>query len=135
MDQGFHHFSELFAQLGLPASEAEIRNFIATHSPLADDVPLTVLGRRATWDMSKLVDRLYKVSPEIIKKAAMDSYEYQKTLWAAFEKVEREKSITMGVKFNTPDKKAFAAKVKPMMDEEGKNAVIGKLLGDIAAVK
>ncbi|MGO4810540.1 DUF2789 domain-containing protein [Cupriavidus sp. 2MCAB6] len=40
MDQGFHHFSELFAQLGLPASEAEIRTFIATHSPLADDVPL-----------------------------------------------------------------------------------------------
>ncbi|MGT2495149.1 DUF2789 family protein [Cupriavidus basilensis] len=24
----------------MPASEAEIRNFIATHSPLADDVPL-----------------------------------------------------------------------------------------------
>ena len=92
-------------------------------------VPDVLIMSAQRWDSLK------KPQQEIIKKAAMDSYEYQKTLWAAFEKVEREKSLTMGVKFNTPDKKAFAAKVKPMMDEEGKNAVIGKLLGDIAAVK
>ena len=41
----------------------------------------------------------------------------------------------MGVKFNTPDKKAFVAKVKPMMDEERKNPAIAKLLDGIAAVK
>jgi hypothetical protein len=34
----FHRFSELFAQLGLPASEEEIRNFITQHAPLPDDV-------------------------------------------------------------------------------------------------
>lgn len=37
MDKTFHRFSELFAQLGLPATEPEIRKFIATHSPLAND--------------------------------------------------------------------------------------------------
>ena len=34
MDQPNHQFSELFAQLGLPADEPAIRQFIATHSPL-----------------------------------------------------------------------------------------------------
>ena len=41
----------------------------------------------------------------------------------------------MGVKFNTPNKQAFVTKVKPMMDEERKNAAIAKLLDSIAAVK
>ncbi|WP_101926432.1 MULTISPECIES: DUF2789 domain-containing protein [Luteimonas] len=40
MDQTVHPFSELFAQLGLPDDEASIRKFIATHSPLPDDVRL-----------------------------------------------------------------------------------------------
>ena len=92
-------------------------------------VPDVLIMSSTRWDSLK------KPHQEIIKKAALDSYEYQKTLWGAFEKTEREKSIAMGVKFNTPDKKAFIAKVKPMMDEEAKNAVIGKLLSDIAAVK
>lgn len=40
MDNSFHRFSELFAQLGLPADELAIRDFIATHSPLPGDVLL-----------------------------------------------------------------------------------------------
>ena len=40
MDQPIHPFSELFAQLGLPADEAAIRRFIATHSPLRGDLDL-----------------------------------------------------------------------------------------------
>jgi hypothetical protein len=40
MDNTFHRFSELFAQLGLPADEQGIREFIATHSPLAADILL-----------------------------------------------------------------------------------------------
>ena len=80
-------------------------------------------------------DSLKKAHQDIIKKAAVDSYEYQKSLWGAFEKVEREKSIAMGVKFNTPNKQAFITKVKPMMDEERKNPAIAKLLDGIAAVK
>ena len=38
MDQPNHQFSELFAQLGLPADEPAIRQFIATHSPLNSDL-------------------------------------------------------------------------------------------------
>jgi hypothetical protein len=40
MDKFFHRFSELFAQLGLPNGEADIRAFIEQHSPLNDTVHL-----------------------------------------------------------------------------------------------
>ena len=40
MDQPIHQFSELFAQLGLPADEQAIRQFIATHAPLRNDIDL-----------------------------------------------------------------------------------------------
>ena len=40
MDKPIHHFSELFAQLGLPADEQAIRQFIETHSPLRADIDL-----------------------------------------------------------------------------------------------
>lgn len=92
-------------------------------------VPDVLVMSSVRWDSLK------KQHQEIIKKAAVDSYEYQKSLWGAFEKVEREKALATGVKFNTPNKQAFVAKVKPMMDEERKNGAIAKLLNDIAAVK
>lgn len=40
MNETFHQFSELFAQLGLPNEEADIRRFVATHSPLPEDMRL-----------------------------------------------------------------------------------------------
>lgn len=40
MDQPIHQFSDLFAQLGLPADEASIRQFIATRAPLRTDIDL-----------------------------------------------------------------------------------------------
>ena len=40
MEQPIHGFADLFAQLGLPADEAGIRQFIATHSPLPGQVLL-----------------------------------------------------------------------------------------------
>lgn len=40
MDQPIHRFRELFAQLGLPAENEAIAQFIATHSPLRADVDL-----------------------------------------------------------------------------------------------
>lgn len=40
MDQPLHHFTELFAQLGLPSDEAGIRQFLATHAPLAGSIAL-----------------------------------------------------------------------------------------------
>ncbi|MBV8158620.1 MAG: DUF2789 domain-containing protein [Dyella sp.] len=44
MDTPFHQFADLFAQLGLPSDETDIRAFIAKHSPLPQDVEL--------WDAS-----------------------------------------------------------------------------------
>ncbi|WP_296445779.1 DUF2789 domain-containing protein [Rhodoferax sp. UBA5149] len=40
MNTPIHHFSDLFAQLGLPCDAPGIRQFIATHTPLAADVKL-----------------------------------------------------------------------------------------------
>jgi hypothetical protein len=40
MEKSVHPFSELFAQLGLPADEASIRQFIVEHSPLPDAMRL-----------------------------------------------------------------------------------------------
>ena len=41
-----HTMSNLFAQLGLPADEAAIENFIATHRPLESS---TALYRAPFW--------------------------------------------------------------------------------------
>ena len=40
MEPSVHHFSELFAQLGLPSDSPSIQAFIARHAPLAEDVRL-----------------------------------------------------------------------------------------------
>ncbi|WP_354676721.1 DUF2789 domain-containing protein [Cupriavidus plantarum] len=40
MEQPFHQFSELFAQLGLPSEEPDIRAFIAKHAPLPEKMHL-----------------------------------------------------------------------------------------------
>jgi hypothetical protein len=43
MQAQMHTLNNLFAQLGLPADEAGLEHFIATHRPLANDIPL--IGR------------------------------------------------------------------------------------------
>ena len=40
MNAAHHGFTELFAQLGLPADEASIRHFISLHAPLPDAMRL-----------------------------------------------------------------------------------------------
>ena len=40
MQAQLHTMSNLFAQLGLPADEVALENFIATHRPLANDIAL-----------------------------------------------------------------------------------------------
>lgn len=80
-------------------------------------------------------DSLKKPQQDIIKQAAIDSFQVQKQLWADAEKAEQAKSVAMGVKFNTTSKQAFVDKVKPMIDEERKNPAIAKLLDQIAATK
>ena len=78
---------------------------------------------------------LKKPQQEIIKQAAVESFQFQKKLWAEAEKSEREKALALGVKFNTVNKDAFVAKVKPMIEEERKNPALAKLLDEIKAVK
>jgi hypothetical protein len=40
METLFHHFSSLFAQLGLPNSSEQIKLFIQMHSPLSPEIRL-----------------------------------------------------------------------------------------------
>lgn len=40
MEKQLHHLTELFQQLGLPCEEGNIRQFLATHAPLASDIAL-----------------------------------------------------------------------------------------------
>lgn len=40
MDQAVHTLSDLFRQLGLPDTRADVSRFIAVHRPLAADVTL-----------------------------------------------------------------------------------------------
>ncbi len=71
MDSTHHRFSDLFAQLGLPTSNASIEEFLQQHSPLAADVELAnapfwsaaqAAFLREEWredaDWAQLVDQL-----------------------------------------------------------------------------
>ncbi|MFT4173242.1 MAG: TRAP transporter substrate-binding protein [Rhodocyclaceae bacterium] len=80
-------------------------------------------------------DTLKKPQQDAIRAAAKESFDFQKKAWADFEKAERAKAEKMGVTFSTPNKAAFVAKVKPMIEAERKNAKLGALLDQIIAVK
>lgn len=92
-------------------------------------VPDVLVISAARWDALK------KPQQDIIKKAALESYQMHKQLWAATEKDAQVKAEKMGVKFSSPKKDAFIAKVKPMIDAEWKNPATAKLLDQIAATK
>jgi tripartite ATP-independent transporter DctP family solute receptor len=92
-------------------------------------VPDVLVMSASRWDALK------KPQQDIVKQAAIESFQLQKQLWADFEKAEQAKAEQMGVKFSTPNKQTFIDKVKPMIDEERKNAGIAKLLDQIAATK
>lgn len=92
-------------------------------------VPDVLVMSATRWDSLKKPDQ------DIIKQAALDSFQVQKKLWSDFEHTEKAKAEKMGVKFNTVGKQAFVDKVKPMIDEERKTPAIAKLLDAIAATK
>ena len=92
-------------------------------------VPDVLVISAARWDALK------KTQQDIIKKAALESYQMHKQLWAATEKDAQVKAEKMGVKFSSPKKDAFIAKVKQMIDAERKNPATAKLLDQIAATK
>ena len=71
MLSGYHHFCELFAQLGLPSTAQDVQSFINTHAPLPGDTRLqdasfwspsqaTLLSEwiQEDADWTALVDRL-----------------------------------------------------------------------------
>lgn len=71
MNQPIHHFSELFAQLGLASDDQAIKEFLAAHRPLADEIVLAdarfwskaqAAFLREEWledaDWAELVDQL-----------------------------------------------------------------------------
>jgi tripartite ATP-independent transporter DctP family solute receptor len=78
---------------------------------------------------------LKKPHQDALRQAARDSFTYQRELWAEAEKTEAVAAEKLGVKTNTVNKQAFVDKVKPMIEEERKNARVAKLLDQIGALR
>lgn len=98
---------------------------VTEHQMVPDVLVISV----AKWDALK------KPQQEALVAAAKESGVYQRRLWADFEKTEAAATAKLGVKIHTVDKAPFIAKVKPMIDEERKNARIAGLLDQIAATR
>ncbi|MCV2358252.1 MULTISPECIES: DUF2789 domain-containing protein [Roseateles] len=71
MENAYHRFNELFAQLGLPNDDAGIHDFLSRHTPLAPEIRLADApfwnaaqaemlrkSRRDDADWAGLVDQL-----------------------------------------------------------------------------
>ena len=91
-------------------------------------VPDVLVISTAKWDSLK------KPLQDALRSAAHESFVYQRGLWAEAEKTEAVAAEKMGVKFSTPAKQPFVDKVKPMLEEERKNARVAGLLDQINAV-
>ena len=92
-------------------------------------VPDVLVISTAKWDSLK------KPLQDALRAAAQESFVYQRGLWAEAEKTEAVAAEKMGVKFSTPAKQPFVDKVKPMLEEERKNARVAGLLDQINAVR
>lgn len=92
-------------------------------------VPDVLVMSAAKWDSLK------KPVQDALREAARESATFQRKLWAEAEKTEVVAAEKLGVKISTPAKQAFADKVKPMIDEERKNAKVAGLLDQINAAK
>ncbi|ACB35478.1 TRAP dicarboxylate transporter, DctP subunit [Leptothrix cholodnii SP-6] len=92
-------------------------------------VPDVLVISSAKWDSLK------KPQQDALRQAAHESFVYQRGLWAEAEKTEAVAAEKLGVKISMPNKQAFIDKVKPMLDEERKNARVSGLLDQINAVR
>ena len=70
-----------------------------------------------------------------LKEAAMESSEYQKTIWREAELKAMEEIQKAGVKVIYPDKELFREKVEPMYDEFSQDPEMKKLIEDIQEIK
>jgi len=69
-----------------------------------------------------------------LKEAAMESSEYQKTIWREAELEAMEEIQKAGVKVIYPDKELFREKVEPMYQEFSQDPEMKKLIEEIQAV-
>ncbi|MDC5719942.1 TRAP transporter substrate-binding protein [Vibrio europaeus] len=85
---------------------------------------------------SKTYDKLTPEQQKALMKAAADSSEYMKKLWAESEAKERAKAEKMGVTFVKPNKELFVKAVQPRYAEiEKSNPELGALVEKIKAVQ
>jgi tripartite ATP-independent transporter DctP family solute receptor len=85
---------------------------------------------------TKTYDKLTTEQQAALMKAAKDSSEYMKELWAESESKERSKAESMGVTFVQPNKAAFVAAVQPMYAElQTSNPELSQLVKRIQEVK
>lgn len=92
-------------------------------------VPDILLINTKSWD---------KLTPEeqkAVKSAALDSFDYQNTLWDEMEKKQIEILKSQGVEFYNVDKTPFQEKVKPMYEEAMKNERMKYFIEKIQNVK
>jgi TRAP-type C4-dicarboxylate transport system substrate-binding protein len=76
------------------------------------------------------------LSPEfqrILQRAADESVEYQRKIWAEAEQKDMKTMLDAGVKVSTPDKELFRQSVKSVWDEFA-NTEIGSLIRQIQKV-
>ncbi len=103
-----------------------IKFFSLTEHQMVPDVLVISVAK---WDSLK------KPLQDALRQAAQESFTYQRQLWDEAERTEAVAAEKLGVKTNTVNKQAFIDKVKPMIDEERKNARVAGLLDQIAAVR
>nr|WP_315188763.1 TRAP transporter substrate-binding protein [uncultured Albidiferax sp.] len=100
--------------------------FSVTEHQMTPDV---LVVSSAKWDSLK------KPIQDALREAAQESSVYQRKLWQEAEKTEATAAEKLGVKTSNPAKAAFIAKVKPMLDEERKNAKLAALLDQVEATR
>lgn len=100
--------------------------FSITEHQITPDV---LVVSSAKWDSLK------KPLQDALREAAQESSVYQRKLWQDAEKTEATAAEKLGVKTSFPAKAAFIAKVKPMLDEERKNAKLAALLDQVEATR
>ena len=100
--------------------------FSITEHQMTPDV---LVVSSAKWDSLK------KPLQDALREAAQESSVYQRKLWQDAEKTEATAAEKLGVKTSYPAKAAFIAKVKPMLDEERKNAKLAALLDQVEATR
>lgn len=92
-------------------------------------VPDVLVISTAKWDALK------KPAQDALREAALESFVYQRKLWADSETTEALAAEKLGVKVSNPSKAPFVAKVKSMVDEERKNTKVATLLDQIEATR